>query len=150
MSKKSRQSKIVEIISTSEIDTQEELAKVLNSCGFNVTQATVSRDIKELGLIKVNGVKRKHKYAVTNYQTDSTHDDKFLNIFKNCVVNISLAQNLVLVKTFSGNGNSAGILVDRLQIKEVVGSIAGDDTLLIVTHSERDAEIVVATLKKLL
>lgn len=150
MSKKSRQSKIVEIISTSEIDTQEELAKVLNSCGFNVTQATVSRDIKELGLIKVNGVKRKHKYAVTNYQTDSTHDDKFLNIFKNCVVNISLAQNLVLVKTFSGNGNSAGILVDRLQIKEVVGSIAGDDTLLIVTHSERDAEIVVAALKKLL
>lgn len=150
MSKKSRQSKIIEIISTNEVDTQEELAKVLNSCGFNVTQATVSRDIKELGLIKVNGIKRKHKYAVTNYQTDNTHDDKFLNLFKNCVVNIVRAQNLVVVKTLGGNGNSAGVLVDRLQIKEVVGSVAGDDTLLIVTHSERDAEAVVAALKKLL
>ena len=60
------------------------------------------------------------------------------------------AQNLVVVKTLGGNGNSAGVLVDRLQIKEVVGSVAGDDTLLIVTHSERDAEAVVAALKKLL
>lgn len=150
MGKKSRQNKILEIIASSEIDTQEELAQILNACGFIVTQATVSRDIKELGLIKINGVKRKHKYSVTGFASDTTHDDKFLNLFRNCVVDIIRAQNLVVVKTLGGNGNSAGVLVDKLKISEVVGSVAGDDTLLIVTHSERNAEIVVSMLKKLL
>lgn len=65
MSKKVRQNKIIEIISTNEIDTQEELAQILNSSGFDVTQATVSRDVKELGLIKINGIKRKHRYSIT-------------------------------------------------------------------------------------
>lgn len=150
MSKKSRQNKILEIISTTEIDTQEELANVLNACGFNVTQATVSRDIKELGLIKINGIKRKHKYSVSGFHADSSRDDKFLSLFKNCVVDIIRAQNLVVVKTLGGNGNSAGVLVDGLKIGEIVGSVAGDDTLLIVTHSEKDAETVVGILKKLL
>lgn len=150
MGKKSRQSKIIEIISSNEIDTQEELAQLLNECGYIVTQATVSRDIKELGLIKVNGMKRKHKYSVTNFQSESSHDDKFINLFRNSVVDIVRAQNLVVVKTLGGNGNSAGVLVDKLRIKEVVGSVAGDDTLLIVTHSERDAQHVLETLKKLI
>ncbi len=150
MSKKVRQSKIIEIISTTEIDTQEELSQILNSSGFNVTQATVSRDIKELGLIKINGKKRKHKYSVASFQHEVTHEDKFLNLFKNCVVEMVRAQNLVVIKTLGGNGNSAGVIVDKLKIKEVVGSVAGDDTLLIVTHSDKDAEIVIETLKRLI
>lgn len=150
MSKKVRQNKIIEIISTNEIDTQEELAQMLNSSGFDVTQATVSRDVKELGLIKINGIKRKHRYSITSYQIETSHDDKFLHLFKNCVVDIVRAQNLVVVKTLGGNGNSAGVLVDKLKIKEIVGSVAGDDTLLIVTHSEKDAEFVLESLKKLI
>ena len=145
MSKKIRQNKIIEIISTNEIDTQEELAQMLNSSGFDV-----SRDVKELGLIKINGIKRKHRYSITSYQSETSHDDKFLHLFKNCVVDIIRAQNLVVVKTLGGNGNSAGVLVDKLKIKEIVGSVAGDDTLLIVTHSEKDAEFVLESLKKLI
>ncbi|MCI6734588.1 MAG: arginine repressor [Clostridia bacterium] len=150
MTKKVRQNKIIEIISTTEIDTQEELAQILNASGFNVTQATVSRDVKELGLIKINGSKCKHRYSITSYHNETTHDDKFLHLFRNCVVDIIRAQNLVVVKTLGGNGNSAGVLVDKLNIKEIVGSVAGDDTLLIVTHSEKDAEVVLESLKKLI
>ncbi len=149
MSKKIRQDKIIEIISTTEIDTQEELAQILNDSGFNVTQATVSRDVKELGLIKINGTKRKHRYSITGYRGETSNGDKFLHLFRNCVVDIIRAQNLVVVKTLGGNGNSAGVLVDKLKIKEIVGSVAGDDTLLIVTHSEQDAEYVLESLQKL-
>lgn len=150
MTKNLRQNKIIDIITKNEIDTQEELTKMLIDSGFNVTQATVSRDIKELGLIKVQGNARKHKYAVSNFKENGEHDDKFLNLFRNCVVDIIRAQNLVVVKTLGGNGNSAGVLVDKLKFEEIVGSVAGDDTLLIVTHSINDAENVVEALKRLL
>lgn len=150
MTKNSRQNRIIDIITKNEIDTQEELAKLLIDSGFNVTQATVSRDIKELGLIKVQGNTRKHKYAVSNFKENGEHDDKFLNLFRNCVVDIIRAQNLVVVKTLGGNGNSAGVLVDKLKFEEIVGSVAGDDTLLIITHNTNDAENVVDALKRLL
>lgn len=150
MSKTSRQNKIIEIISSKEIDTQEELASLLVQSGFDVTQATVSRDIKELGLLKTKGIKKKYKYVVSNFKDENDREDKFLNLFRNCVVDITAAQNLVVVKTLGGNGNSAGVLVDKLRIKEIVGSVAGDDTLLIVARSDEDAERVVEHLNKLL
>ncbi|MBR1867688.1 MAG: arginine repressor [Clostridia bacterium] len=149
MKKNVRQNKIVELISTMEIETQEDLANLLNGYGYKVTQATVSRDIKELGLIKVSGSERKYKYALES-EGSSINNEKMLNLFKNCVISIERAQNLVVIKTLGGNGNSAGAIVDKLKIKEIVGSIAGDDTLLIVTHSDSDAETVVNDLKKLL
>lgn len=150
MSKTSRQNKIIEIISSKEIDTQEELASLLVQSGFDVTQATVSRDIKELGLLKTKGLKKKYKYVVSNFKDENDREDKFLNLFRNCVVDITAAQNLVVVKTLGGNGNSAGVLVDKLRIKEIVGSVAGDDTLLIVARSDEDAKLVVEHLNKLL
>ena len=149
MKKNVRQNKIVELISTMEIETQEDLANLLNGYGYKVTQATVSRDIKELGLIKVSGSERKYKYALES-EGSSINNEKMLNLFKNCVISIERAQHLVVIKTLGGNGNGAGAIVDKLKIKEIVGSIAGDDTLLIVTHSDSDAETVVNDLKKLL
>ena len=149
MGKNVRQNKIVEIITTTEVETQEELADILNGYHFNVTQATVSRDIKELGLVKILGKTKKYRYAVEK-DSGELNNEKLLNVFKNCVLSIERAQNLVVVKTISGSGNSAGLIVDNLKLAEVVGSVAGDDTLLVVTHNETDASAVVAKLKNLL
>ena len=149
MDKNVRQNKIVEIITTTEVETQEELAYLLNGYNFNVTQATVSRDIKELGLVKILGKTKKYRYAVEK-ESGEINSEKLLNVFKNCVLSIERAQNLVVLKTISGSGNSAGLIVDKLRLSEIVGSIAGDDTLLVVTHNEEDASVVVEKLKKLL
>ena len=149
MDKHVRQNKIVEIITTTEVETQEELADLLNGYNFNVTQATVSRDIKELGLVKILGKTKKYRYAVEK-ESGEINSEKLLNVFKNCVLSIERAQNLVVLKTISGSGNSAGLIVDKLRLSEIVGSIAGDDTLLVVTHNEEDASVVVEKLKKLL
>ncbi|MDY2879613.1 MAG: arginine repressor [Candidatus Borkfalkiaceae bacterium] len=149
MDKNVRQNKIVEIITTTEVETQEELADLLNGYNFNVTQATVSRDIKELGLVKILGKTKKYRYAVEK-ESGEINSEKLLNVFKNCVLSIERAQNLVVLKTISGSGNSAGLIVDKLRLSEIVGSIAGDDTLLVVTHNEEDASVVVEKLKKLL
>ena len=149
MDKNVRQNKIVEIITTTEVETQEELADLLNGYNFNVTQATVSRDIKELGLVKILGKTKKYRYAVEK-ESGEINSEKLLDVFKNCVLSIERAQNLVVLKTISGSGNSAGLIVDKLRLSEIVGSIAGDDTLLVVTHNEEDASVVVEKLKKLL
>jgi len=149
MGKSIRQDKIIELITANEVDTQEELVELLNGSNFNVTQATVSRDIKELSLIKIAGKTRKYKYAQVN-RDDHLDDIKMMNLFKNCVINITAAQNLVLIKTLGGNGNSAGVIVDKMKMEEIVGSVAGDDTLLVVAKSNADAEAVVKKLKELL
>ena len=149
MNKTTRQNKIIEIIESKEIDTQEELVNALNEFNFNVTQATVSRDIKELNLIKVSGKVKKYKYAFER-KTADFNDVKLLNLFKNCVVKVDVAQNIVVLKTLGGNGNSAGVMVDKLNLEEIVGSVAGDDTVLIVAKTNEDALVVKKELEKLL
>ena len=149
MGKSIRQNKIIEIISSQEIETQEELVDILNASNFNVTQATVSRDIKELGLIKVQGREKKYMYAYERKSSD-VHDVKHLHLFRNCVIEVLIAMNIVVVKTLGGNGNSAGVMIDKLRLKEIVGSVAGDDTVLIVTKSEQDAESVKVRLQEIL
>lgn len=149
MKKQVRQSHILEIISQVETETQEELAAELKARGIEVTQATLSRDIRELDLVKISGTYKKHKYAKATSE-DAHTDRKLLNLFTNCVLDIINAQNIVVVKTLSGNGNTAGIVVDRLEIEEVVGSVAGDDTLLIVTKNNDAALRVVTKLRGLL
>ncbi len=140
-----RQQKILEIIASKEIDTQEELCEELNKVNFNVTQATISRDVKELKLYKVAGVQKKYKYAsLDNYVDNVT--DRMTSLFKGCVLSINSANNLVIVKTMRGNGATVGVFVDSLQINEIVGTVAGDDTLLIVVdayeHTTRVIEIL--------
>ena len=148
MARSLRHSKIIELIRQKDIDTQEELCKELIASGFTVTQATVSRDVKLLGLLKVTSGGGKYKYVFV--EGDKTSPDKVINLFRECVVSIRTAKNLVLVKTLSGNGSSAGMSVDKLSYPEVLGSVAGDDTLLIVTDSDENAEYISKKLGELL
>ena len=149
MMRSGRHSAILEIIAKQEIETQEELCAELAAQGMQVTQATVSRDVKELRLFKVAGVEKKYRYA---YIEDASNkiSPRMHNLFRDCVVSVQSALNQVVVKTLRGNGSNAGVIVDKLNLPEIVGSIAGDDTLLIVTENEEKAKIVVAKLNEYL
>ncbi len=149
MNKKERQAKILEIISEYEIDTQEELTEYLNKNSIQVTQATVSRDINELNLIKVAGKVKKNKYAQVDVKNLSL-SQKIVSLFREIVVSITCVNNLIVVKTLSGNASAAGMVVDKMAMPQVLGSIAGDDTLLIVTKSNLDAEIMLKRLKEMM
>ena len=149
MSKIKRQQKILDSIKQYEIETQEELIAILRNAGFNFTQATVSRDINELQLIKIAGSGKKYRYAQVT-QGKSIDTAKFLTLFKAAVVSIEAAQNIVVVKTLISNANPVAATVDSLGYHEIVGSVAGDDTLLIVTHNNEEAANVVAKLNALL
>lgn len=144
-----RQAVILEIISSMEIETQEELCAELTKRNYNVTQATVSRDIKELRLFKVAGVKKKYRYA---YIDDGNNkiSPKMHNLFRECVLTMRPAMNQVVIKTLRGNGSNAGMIVDKVNLPEIVGTLAGDDTLLIVTESVEAAKIVVEKLSEFL
>lgn len=149
MQRSLRQQKILEIIATQEIDTQEELCEELIKANFNVTQATISRDVKDLKLYKVAGTKKKYKYASFDTYVDSV-TNRMTNLFKGCVLAINYVNNLILVKTMRGNGSTVGVFVDSLNINEIVGSVAGDDTLLLVVDSNEHAPKVVSILKEYL
>lgn len=142
MLRSSRHAKILEIISHKEIETQEELCAELNALNFVVTQATISRDIRDLHLFKVAGITKKYRYAYVN-DGDSEISPKMKSLFRDCVISVKSAQNLVVVKTLSGNGANAGAVVDKLNHDEIVGSVAGDDTLLIVCNDNDGANTVV-------
>ena len=149
MQRSLRQQKILEIIAAKEIDTQEELCEELNKAAFNVTQATISRDVKDLKLYKVAGTQKKYKYASLDSYVDSV-TSRMTNLFKGCVLGINSANNLILVKTMRGNGSTVGVFVDSLNIESIIGSIAGDDTLLIVVDTNEHTQSVVQTLKEYL
>ena len=135
--KNARQEKILELIGNKPIDRQEELLKYLRDAGFNVTQATVSRDIRELHLVKVATGDGKYRYVASYQQDKSQHSpSRFETIFRESVVKVDYAGNIVLVKCFSGMANAACELFDAMLWNEVVGTLAGDDTFIILTRSE--------------
>ena len=142
MLRSARQAKILEVIAHKEIETQEELCEELNALNYVVTQATISRDIRDLHLFKVAGVEKKYRYAYIN-DGESQISPKMKNLFRECVISIRAAQNLVVIKTLTGNGANAGAVVDKLNYSEVVGSVAGDDTLLIVCENNESAATIV-------
>ena len=149
MGKNARQRRIVEIISRHDIDTQEELVSWLAEDGFSVTQATVSRDIKDLKLYKVAGTKKKYKYTCLN----GAHEElspRMITLFRECVISINYANNIIIIKTMRGNGQSGGSFVDSLQIKEILGCVAGDDTVVVVVDSNENTPIVAEKLKEYL
>lgn len=148
MQRAKRQQKILELIANKEIDTQEELCDELNKCNFRVTQATISRDVKELKLYKVAGVQKKYRYA--SLDVDDGVNNRMTSLYKGCVLSINSANNLILVKTMRGNGSTVGVFVDSLKINEIIGSVAGDDTLLIVVDSNEHTPIVVTLLQEYL
>lgn len=130
-----RQSKILEIIKAQEIDTQERLADKLNQAGFTATQATVSRDIKELGLIKVVGKSGRSCYAEAP-KLSSHEVDRYTKILHETVQDVKAAENIIVVKTLSGCANAAAEVLDKMEKSEILGTIAGDNTVFIVVDSK--------------
>lgn len=135
--KYARHSKILEIINSSEIETQEELARHLKEEGYDVTQATVSRDIKEMGLIKVLSKDGKYKYASLK-QREGVVNDRFLKLLKDTVISRDFAGNIVVVRTLVGSANAAAAAIDALDFDLIVGSIAGDDTIFLLVRTDDD------------
>ena len=146
MNKKHRQQLILDIINQFEIDTQDELVAMLESKGCEVTQATAYRDVKELELVKVAGREKRYKYAQVG-GTMLSDRTKYGNIFRESVVSLQYAQNLVIIKTVHGGANSAAAFIDNLSITDILGSIAGDDTIFIATKDEECAKRITEQLK---
>lgn len=145
----SRQNKILELIANNEIETQEKLVGMLHSEGFDVTQATISRDIKELQLVKVLSSSGKYKYAVSSRQ-DTPISDRFTKIFRETILSFASAQNLIVIKTLSGCGPAAGEAVDCIGLPHLVGTVAGDNTLLMIVDKEEHVEPILTVLRDMI
>jgi transcriptional regulator of arginine metabolism len=145
----SRQNKVLELIHTNEIETQEKLCQLLRDSGFDVTQATVSRDIKELQLIKTLSPTGHYKYAVSNGDSGPI-SDRFVKIFKETITSVKTAGNIVVIKTLSGCGPAAGEAIDSLNFSHIVGSVAGDNTIMIVVDDPINVPALLADFDELL
>ena len=147
--KSMRHAKILELIAEFEIDTQEELLGKLNENGFKVTQATVSRDIRELRLVKVQA-ETGYKYSLGPGKESVDMSFKFHSVFSESVLSIDCAENLVVIKCYVGMANAACAALDSVQWSGVVGTIAGDDTILCIMREKQSAAKFVVQLQKLL
>ena len=145
----SRQNKILELIETYEIETQDKLASLLREFGYEVTQATISRDIKELHLIKILSSTGKYKYAVAA-TNDTPISGRLSNIFRETVKSTAYSGNIVLLKTLSGCASAAAEALDSSGIPHVIGSVAGDNTIMFVTDDPENSPIVVEFLNNML
>lgn len=143
-----RHAKILEIINHKDIETQEELAEELKKTGIDVTQATVSRDIKELKLIKVMSNSGSYKYAAIA-PTENLLSDRLVSIFAQTVLLIDYVNNFIIIRTISGSASAAAEAIDSLGWDGIVGTIAGDNTIFILTRSNEKAEELVMRFKKL-
>ena len=143
-----RHSKIVDLIGKYEIETQEELAEYLNNAGYQVTQATVSRDIRELKLSKVQSENGKQHYAVL--QSQSGFSDKYIRILRDGFMSMDMAQNMLVIKTVSGMAMAVAAALDAIHFHEIVGCIAGDDTIMCAVRSVDDTILVMDKIRKLL
>ena len=144
-----RHAQIVELINQYDIDTQEELARQLKEAGFRVTQATVSRDIRELRLTKIAVDGGKQKYVVMNTQS-SELDEKYLRILRDGFVSMDMAQNILVIRTVSGMAMAVAAAMDALNWKEIAGCIAGDDTIMCAIRSVDDTLLVMDKIQKIL
>ena len=147
--KVNRHAKIVELINKYQIETQEELAERLNQVGFHVTQATVSRDIRDLKLTKVPAENGKQKYAVLE-SGNTAMGEKYIRILRDGFVSMDMAQNILVIKTVSGMAMAVGAALDAMKWTELVGCIAGDDTVMCAVRSVDDTILLVEKIKKLL
>ncbi len=145
--KNKRQQAILDLISSNFVDTQEELLRLLKDSGFSVTQATVSRDIKELQLIKSLDSDGRYKYISRPEQSPLNN---YRTILKSSVISIDYAMNDVVVKCYSGMASAACAAIDSMDIPDVIGTVSGDDTLLIIAKSEEKAAEIVKYFYKLL
>ena len=147
--KLARHAKILEIINSQDIETQEELAEELKKSGMNVTQATVSRDIKELKLIKVLSETGKYKYATITH-TESFMSNKLVNIFTQTVINVETIENFVVVRTISGSASAAAEAIDSLNFDGIAGTLAGDNTIFVLARTQEKAQAISQKMKKMI
>lgn len=141
MKRNKRQLKLVEIINNHDVETQGELIELLQAAGFSVTQATISRDINDLGITKVIAPNRRYKYICPLEEKEDL-TNKYNSLFKQAVVSIKSAQNIIVIKTIIGSANSAAAFIDNLNILEIVGTLAGDDTIFLALENEHQADMV--------
>ena len=146
--KTGRQSKIIEIIQKNEVETQEELSEYLVREGYSVTQATVSRDIRELKLTKISMNNGRQKYAILNDATDDM-SQKYARVLRDGFVSMDMAQNILVIKTVSGMANAVCAALDSMQMQEIVGSIAGDDTIMCAIRTVEDTTALMKKIKKI-
>ncbi len=147
--KTSRQSKIIDIIQKYDVETQEELSEYLVKEGYSVTQATVSRDIRELKLTKISMNNGRQKYAVLS-DTSEDLSDKYVRVLKEGFVSMEMAQNILVIKTVSGMAGAVCAAIDAMKINEIVGSIAGDDTIMCAIRTVDETLALMKKIKKII
>lgn len=145
--KQNRHAEIVQIIENYDVETQEELAEYLKKAGYAVTQATVSRDIRELKLTKIPGGQGKQKYVILK-EDENNMNERFIRVLKSGYVSMVQAQNLVVIKTVTGMAMAVATALDAMKIPEVCGCIAGDDTIFVAIRSSEDATNVMERIRR--
>ena len=148
--KTQRQAKIMEIISSKDIETQEQLLEALQSSGFKSTQATISRDIQELRIVKDLTSLGTYRYTASAKEVGGTFSARLNTIFKECITSYDYAQNMVVIKTMPGLASAACSAIDAMNMSVVVGTLAGDDTAFVVMRDSNAAAAFCAEIKKLL
>lgn len=147
--KSNRHTKIIELINEYDISTQEELASRLNDAGFDVTQATVSRDIRQLNLTKQVGKDGVVKYHSLSKET-IVLNEKYIRVFTECFISMDMAMNILVIKTVSGMAMAVAAAIDNMQFEEVVGTIAGDDTIMCAIRSVEETNVLMNKLRRIL
>lgn len=148
--KSQRQAKILEIISNKNVETQEQLLAELQDAGFRGTQATISRDIKELRIVKELTSLGTYRYATSSNELSGTFSARLNTIFRECVVSFDYAQNLIVIRTLPGLAGAAASAIDAMNMSTVVGSLAGDDTVMIVMRDMNSAASFCGEIRSLL
>lgn len=146
--KTNRQSKIIEIIQKNEVETQDELSALLEKDGFRVTQATVSRDIRELKLTKIPTAGGRQKYAVIT-DTPENLSQKYERVLREGFLSMDMAQNILVIKTVSGMASAVCAAIDAMKMREIVGSIAGDDTIMCAIRTVDDTYAVMKKIRRI-
>ena len=140
----------MEIISTRNVETQEQLLEALKQEGFNGTQATISRDIKELRIVKELTNLGSYRYTASNGEITGSFSARLNTIFRECVIGYDYAQNIIVIRTLPGLGSAAGAAIDAMNMSAVVGSLAGDDTVMVVMRDNNTAAAFCGEIKNLL
>jgi transcriptional regulator of arginine metabolism len=148
--KSQRQAKIMEIISNRNVETQEQLLALLQGEGFRATQATISRDIKELRIVKELTSLGTYRYTTANNEVASSFSSRLNTIFRECVTGFDYAQNIIIIRTLPGLAAAAGSAIDAMNMSMVVGSLAGDDTVMIVMRDNNSAAAFCGEIKNLI
>lgn len=148
--KSQRQAKIMEIISTRNVETQEQLLEELQKEGIRGTQATISRDIKELRIVKELTSLGSYRYTTVSNEVGNSFSARLNTIFRECVTGFDYAQNIIVIRTMPGLASAAGSAIDAMNMNVVVGTLAGDDTVMIVMRDNNAAAAFCGEIKKLL